>query len=322
SVLDGAVGVAMGGDVLRTRHSLLRAWIRMMRGQLADAAHLLHAVGGRTLEPRDRLFFVALEVGLARRSGDNLTLRRVWAQAGECLVRHPIDLFMFLPLGEFAIAAARLHDSARLSAAMSDAFALLHKLGDPLLWATPLHWSGLHAAVIEEDPESAARHIHALASNHTSYGSALIQAARCWIEVAAARIDPQRVQIAARALLDAGLWWESARLASEAAIRTSDRKAMVTLLDCARQLQARQQRIHPPAQRPLITDGGHDPSSPLSEREQEVADLVLQGLTYRQIGDKLFISAKTVEHHMARIRQRLGAANRSELLTQLRALSR
>jgi DNA-binding CsgD family transcriptional regulator len=51
-----------------------------------------------------------------------------------------------------------------------------------------------------------------------------------------------------------------------------------------------------------------------------VAELVVSGLTYRQIGDRLFISAKTVEHHMARMRQRLGATSRPDLLARLRTL--
>ncbi|MDT0274350.1 helix-turn-helix transcriptional regulator [Blastococcus goldschmidtiae] len=42
------------------------------------------------------------------------------------------------------------------------------------------------------------------------------------------------------------------------------------------------------------------------------------GQTYREIGGRLFISAKTVEHHVSRIRQRLGASNRSDLLARLR----
>jgi DNA-binding CsgD family transcriptional regulator len=58
----------------------------------------------------------------------------------------------------------------------------------------------------------------------------------------------------------------------------------------------------------------------LSEREREVAELVLTGLTYRQIGQRLFISAKTVEHHVARIRQRLDVTSRDELFAQLRML--
>jgi DNA-binding CsgD family transcriptional regulator len=51
----------------------------------------------------------------------------------------------------------------------------------------------------------------------------------------------------------------------------------------------------------------------LSDREQEVAALVRDGLTYREVGDALFISAKTVEHHVTRIRNKLGAKNRREL---------
>ena len=58
----------------------------------------------------------------------------------------------------------------------------------------------------------------------------------------------------------------------------------------------------------------------LSDREREVAELVLQGMPYRDIGARLLISAKTVEHHVARIRRRLGAESRSEMLSMLRAL--
>lgn len=311
SVLDSAG--SMGGVVMRVRHALLRAWIHMCRGQLAEAGDLVDRLDAR--EPRDRVFLVALEVGLARRSGDTPALRRAWQQVGECLVRHPVDLFTMLPLAEFVVAAARLRDLARLGTAPGDALALLHRLGDPPLWATPLHWAGVRAALIAENPDAARDHITVLAANHTSYGSALTQAATCWLDVTVAKVDPDRVQAATDALLEAGLWWDSARLASEAAIRTSDRKAMVSLLDRARRLQARQ---HQTRRRPAPA---LDLACPLSEREQEVADLVLQGMTYKQIGDKLFISAKTVEHHMARIRQRLGASDRSELITQLRSFA-
>jgi DNA-binding CsgD family transcriptional regulator len=61
-------------------------------------------------------------------------------------------------------------------------------------------------------------------------------------------------------------------------------------------------------------------SSRLSDREREVAELLLLGMPYRDIGSQLFISAKTVEHHVARIRRRLGAESRSEMLSMLRAI--
>jgi DNA-binding CsgD family transcriptional regulator len=56
---------------------------------------------------------------------------------------------------------------------------------------------------------------------------------------------------------------------------------------------------------------------PLSAREREVVQMVLAGMTYRQIGESLYLSAKTVEHHMARIKRRSGASTRSELLERL-----
>jgi DNA-binding CsgD family transcriptional regulator len=326
SALDGAIAVRMGSGPLVNRHRLLRGWIAMLRGRLVEASQLLAeaTTSCRPLEARDRLFATGLEVGLARRAGDMSALRRVWTHATESLMRHPVDLFMFLPLGEFMVAAARLDDSAQLEGPLRDAYALAHRLGDPALWVTPLHWSGLHAAIAAGQPAAAMEHTRQLHTNRASYGAALARAASCWIDVVSDRVEPARVQAAARALHDCGLWWDAARLTGEAAIRTTDHKEMVTLLDCARQLQARQQQLRAPA--PAGLPGGDVPAAreattSLSLREQEVAALVLRGLTYKQIGGRLFISAKTVEHHMARMRHRLGATDRSELLTQLRALT-
>ncbi len=56
----------------------------------------------------------------------------------------------------------------------------------------------------------------------------------------------------------------------------------------------------------------------LSGREREIAQLVLQGRTYREISEEIFISPRTVEHHVARIRRRFGASSRSDLLARLR----
>jgi DNA-binding CsgD family transcriptional regulator len=58
----------------------------------------------------------------------------------------------------------------------------------------------------------------------------------------------------------------------------------------------------------------------LSEREIEVARLVLDGRTHKEIGAQLYISPKTVEHHVARIRTKVGAADRAEFVAALRHL--
>jgi DNA-binding CsgD family transcriptional regulator len=45
---------------------------------------------------------------------------------------------------------------------------------------------------------------------------------------------------------------------------------------------------------------------------------VLEGKTYREIGEAIYISPRTAEHHIARMRRRLGAESRSDLLARLR----
>ena len=314
SVLDRAVTCGMGGALMAARHRLLQAWVRMVRG---NGVPLPPA----RLEPRDALFAAALQVGLARRNSDLPALGQAWRYACDAMMRHPVDLFTLLPLGEFVIAAARLGDQARVRAHLSQAGSLLAALGNPPLWSMQLHWSELHAAIIAEQPALAEEHAAALATGTGPFGEVLATAARCWLDVVAGRVDVEQVEAAARGLHDTGLCWDGARLAGQAAIRTADRKAMVHLLDCARLLQGRSARAPRPAAPDADPGEPAAPATELSARELEVADLVLAGLTYKQIGARLFISAKTVEHHVARMRRRLGCGSRSELLARLRELA-
>ncbi|GLW08188.1 hypothetical protein Misp01_33180 [Microtetraspora sp. NBRC 13810] len=54
-------------------------------------------------------------------------------------------------------------------------------------------------------------------------------------------------------------------------------------------------------------------AEPLSGREREIAELVAQGMTNRQIADRLYLSPRTVETHLARAYQRLGVHTRAAL---------
>ena len=51
----------------------------------------------------------------------------------------------------------------------------------------------------------------------------------------------------------------------------------------------------------------------LTEREQEVMRLIARGYTYREVGQKLFISVKTVETHVGKVLHKLQLSNRHEL---------
>lgn len=55
----------------------------------------------------------------------------------------------------------------------------------------------------------------------------------------------------------------------------------------------------------------------LSERERDVADAVVRGLTNREIASALFVSVKTVEAHLSRLYGKLSVRNRAELIRTL-----
>ncbi|MGF1456431.1 MAG: response regulator transcription factor [Alphaproteobacteria bacterium] len=60
------------------------------------------------------------------------------------------------------------------------------------------------------------------------------------------------------------------------------------------------------------------PHTPLTRREQDVLDLLVQGMTNKAIGRELSISPRTVEIHRSRIKQKLSASNLAELMRYAR----
>ncbi|HEY2242153.1 MAG TPA: hypothetical protein VGI21_25335, partial [Streptosporangiaceae bacterium] len=310
SVLRRATAARHGGRLAGTRHQLLLGFLAMLRGHTGDAHALLTAAGagaGRpALEPRDELFAAAIEVGLARREGDLSALQRGWSRAREAMLQHPVDLYVLLPLGELAVAAARLSEQWWIKPHLRQADVLLEQLGEPALWRVPLHWSGVHAAIAAESPQEARRHVAALveAASASPYAAVLADAAACWMRVLAGTAEVDQVVATARQLAAAGSGAEGARLAGQAAIRATDRKAMAVLLECARAIRpevpagaAPATPVPPPpapaegtgpAAAPVAAGGAELGESPpdavLSAREQEIARQVLTGLTYKEIG--------------------------------------
>ena len=56
---------------------------------------------------------------------------------------------------------------------------------------------------------------------------------------------------------------------------------------------------------------------PLSSREREIANLVAQGLTNRQIAERLVVSSRTVEGHIYRACIKLDISDREELAAMI-----
>ena len=57
---------------------------------------------------------------------------------------------------------------------------------------------------------------------------------------------------------------------------------------------------------------GDDPIAELTEREREILELVSEGLSNAEIGDRLSIAEKTVKHYMTAVLGKLGARSRVE----------
>jgi DNA-binding CsgD family transcriptional regulator len=333
SVLDSALETDRSGSSMRTRLRLLRAWVWMLADRIDVASALIAelAADGEPLA-RDQLLLAGLRVGVARRADDLPRLVEEWRTARSALLHAGVDLFALLPLGELAIAAARLRDRPRTSAALADAWQLLERLGLPPVWSAPLHFAEVQSAILAESPSELAHHASALRAiaETTPVAAACASASLSWAAVLSGSVDPRAVIASAKALAAVGRAWDGARLAGHAAAHVEDRKEMARLLATAREL-------HPGAGQPLPATGpvatvrtgptatltgpiGIVPreSNQLSAREREVAALFLEGRSYREIGEAMFISPRTVEHHMARIRSRYDAVSRSELLAVLR----
>jgi DNA-binding CsgD family transcriptional regulator len=100
---------------------------------------------------------------------------------------------------------------------------------------------------------------------------------------------------------------EAAMGASDVAARAGDQRRAARLARMGSELAA---RCETPAT-PLVAIGGSRPTTaaraiPLTNREREVAQLAAAGLTSKVIAERLFLSARTVDNHLARIYDKLG----------------
>jgi DNA-binding NarL/FixJ family response regulator len=170
----------------------------------------------------------------------------------------------------------------------------------------------LQLAIVAEDADAADREVARLAQLDPPGGRqrAQIAAAGQWAAILRGAVDADALAPVLDDLAVHQLPWEASRLAGQAAIRATDPALARRLLERARELSNAEAQVDAPRTA--------TPTSGLSEREIEVAQLVMAGRTHREIGSQLYLSPKTVEHHVARIRTKLGATSRAEFLAALR----
>jgi DNA-binding CsgD family transcriptional regulator len=311
-LLQRALSAGLGGPAAQDRHRALLAWVRLRAGRYDSALAEVHRRTGTPLPGRERLVLACLTAGIARRRGDIAQLRTAWALAEPVLARRAVDLCHLELIEELLVAAARLRHHGRITPILDDLAAIIDRLGRPAAWAVSLGWIRLQIAVVGEDPAAvtaAAEHLGGLDPADARQRAQCRAAAR-WAAALTGAVQPDDVLADAADLVAVDLPWESSRLLGQAAIHTRDPLAARRLLERARELSR--------------TEGPADDAPPdagrggLSDREVEVARLVLAGRTHREIGSQLYLSPKTVEHHVARIRGKLGAGSRAEMIAALR----
>jgi DNA-binding CsgD family transcriptional regulator len=260
---------------------------------------LLVAVWGRETEAHE-LIEASKREALARGEGVGLTVA-YWAaavlsnglgryrealEAAQHATEHPEDLgFANWALAELVLAATRSGDTKRAAEAVKRLSALTRASGTD--WALGLE-ARCRALVSEGDVADAL------------YREAI------------ERLGRTRIQVElARAHLQYGEWLRRERRRREARNHLCIAQEMLSAMD----VKTFTERLS----RELLATGARarrrtpETREDLTAQELQVARLAREGLSNPEIGDRLFISRRTVEYHLSKVFTKVGISSRNQL---------
>ena len=322
---DHAAQLVLGGLPGRptSRRELLAAWLRLRTGHLAEAKEALTAAARTPVLRRNAVLGAAVTVGLARRTGTDHAMAGTWQRVAPVVAGADVELFLLDAWGELSVGAQlarRFVPSTTDRDAIADAMrAAVRRAGSPWWAAATEHRWRLERAIAAATPDAGAADVAAAAGAAAAAAAALAELAAAhpalagpaadaatWADVVAGRVCARTVAATSTRLVAAGRRWEAAQLCRAAVARTSDAAVAREVTGVGRALRSA----------PAPAAGRA--AGLLSDREREVGALVIDGLTHKEIGARLYISPKTVEQHVARLRQKLSVANRATLVAALR----
>ena len=266
-----------------------------MTGNHAAARRLVeeaHVIASALDYPPGRLAVVQARV-LNGFFADDLDSVASWATQGVSLAREAGDLYglemMLLNLGSAALVAGNLEESQPL---LTEALQIADRIDDRVAQFYLLAAFGCHAAL----------------SGRARVAARLLGAS----ETARTRVGASRVLFLGATLGQARQTAAAALGAAEFGTEFDTGKGLGQ--DTALGLALGRAAASVPA--------GDNGAEPLSQREADVARLVADGLTNKQIGTRLFISERTVDSHVRSIMNKLGVGSRAQIAAWIAAPDR
>jgi len=255
------------------------ARLRLAQGRVNDAERLLR---GLESEPTATIAVAALLLARGEpAAAASLVERRLGLLSEECLEASRLAEL----LGEIDVARSAFSSAADRGTALLERGT---RLGCRPIVAAASRVLG-RASLGAGDPSRAKEHFERALAEFDDLGLSVDAArTRLLLARALASADPDAAVAEARTALHALETIGAARDADEAA-------ALI------RSLGARAPR------------GGSGADGLLTRREREVAALVAEGLGNKEIAGRLFITRKTVEHHVSSILAKLGLSGRAQL---------
>ena len=308
-----AVADRVGGPAHLRSEVLMTAWCAVRQGRLDDAAAAVEELDEQSLTPRERWLRATVNCALALRDPDPGRLDSAVADAVAVLARGTADLYDLEFLGDMAAALQR-SGGGTIDNVLAPHEVLLDRLGRPAHLDFDVAWVRLFAALSTDDIEVMSLAAHRVLAHPDPPGhhSLTVSVARVVVACTQSNTDADETIGVASQLAASGRIHEAARLCGIVAVHADDDAVTRRLLKQSREWRVQRAR--------LKTVRGVDRMVVrLSAQEERVAHLVDGGLTYKAIAAELFISPKTVEHHVAHIRSKLGAGSRADLLSAIRA---
>ena len=298
--LDGAViqtsayvlvlALALGG---RTRALREHLWNSLALGAAAP------------LQPDTRAALLTIGASLAAYDGKIVAARSMADEAtAMALPLNPVPLAS-PPLAAAGVAAAT---GAGVPAAAHAAWAEVHALLDRDFVSAAVVAAAAAVEVFAD--EEGVRRAHD--AGRAAQGTVLPALATYVAAVASA--DPDRLEAAARELVDGGLpahaVWAVVRAGRLHGTRGEHEQAAASLARARAMVPGTGVEIEG-----LLASA--EPSAALTDRELEIARLVAHGATNRQVAAELGLSVRTVDNHLYRVYRKLGASGREALARRM-----